>query len=123
MHFKQEAYCSKPLILGVWDLCSFSAKLDLGTSGTRFIFVVKFYELIDERDLHSALLLQIFSWDIMKTCGLQGFTKCEVIQDKYLDDVTCILGRKIIRGCFFNEIISLFSSFVSHTFHHIFFVS
>lgn len=53
----------------------------------------------------------------------QGFTKCEVIQDKYLDDVTCILGRKIIRGCFFNEIISLLSSFVSHTFHHIFFVS
>ena len=71
MYFKQEAYCSKPLILGVWDLCSFSAKLDLGISGTRFIFVVKFYELIDERDLHSALLLQIFSWDIMKTCGLK----------------------------------------------------
>ena len=67
----QETYSSKLLILGVWDLCSFSAKLDLGISGTRFVFVVTFYELIGERGLHSALLLQIFSWDIIKTCDLK----------------------------------------------------
>ena len=64
-YFMLEVCCSKPLILGVWDLSLFFFSLcllDLGTLEMHFIFVLKFYQHID-----SPMLLKIVLWDVMKT--------------------------------------------------------